>query len=110
MAEYINRDMLLREIDGLPRWWCSRPGEWEPVPTDCGAPKEWHDNAALDPGDVRGCIEDAQPADVVPVRHGRWKHLLEFYWECSECGTFGLDTDLYCRNCGAKMDGGHGDG
>ena len=79
------------------------------------------------------------PADVAPVRHGRWvlrhkrvggfrrytgldemgeQHTIivderaehdDLY--CSECGRQSADNWLnYCPNCGAKMDGGQDDG
>ena len=77
-------------------------------------------------------IEDAPPVDAVEVVHGRW----EIEWEydrdcitgecdewpvatCSICGhkEYGFAYDNgwdkpynYCPNCGAKMDGGDGDG
>ena len=51
-------------------------------------------------------------ADVVPVRHGRWKDCKPYNpefngYECSECGAKyqGFSPDNYCPNCGAKMDG-----
>lgn len=61
---------------------------------------------------------DAQPtADVVEVKHGKWKKswcdnnlIGHEYEECSVCGCSMLDTNQfwnsnYCPNCGAKMDG-----
>ena len=68
----------------------------------------------------KGTIQDAikmisspeytPAADVVPVRHGRWK----CNKPCPVCGGDrfdGLDADIwadweppYCPNCGAKMD------
>lgn len=68
-------------------------------------------------------IKDIEPADVAPVRYGRWikptgmmppEH--HGHYECSECGAWAgrdwlrpwrevLLTD-FCPNCGAKMDGG----
>ena len=63
-------------------------------------------------------IKAIPAADVVEVRHGRWKKVHDevCYWlACSVCGEeipkrFGTDyyTD-YCPNCGAKMDGGADD-
>ena len=58
-------------------------------------------------------------ADVAPVRHGRWvsvPHKLARV--CSVCNRdepykfADIDTDVYdyCPNCGAKMDGGAGNG
>ena len=66
-------------------------------------------------------------ADVAPVRHGRWLKTEEpLGWqevdciECSACHEswiadedYGLDfADFwkYCPNCGARMDGGDGNG
>ena len=56
-------------------------------------------------------ILELQPADVAPIRHGRWKCTKP----CPVCGEDrfkGLDADIwadweppYCPNCGAKMDG-----
>lgn len=53
-------------------------------------------------------IEDAKPADVAPVRHGRWIDTDRYGFpvmECSECGAqTGTLNFPYCFNCGAKMD------
>ena len=56
-----------------------------------------------------GCIVAMPPADVAPVRHGRWMDN-EDYMFCSCCGMQWnyCDNDTedfhYCPNCGAKMD------
>lgn len=53
-------------------------------------------------------IEDAKPADVAPVRHGRWIDTDMYGFpvvECSECGAqTGTLNFPYCFNCGARMD------
>ena len=55
-----------------------------------------------------------EPAvDAAPVVHGKWIYYNNNGWRvCSHCKdrrrTFTLDK--YCPNCGAKMDGGAGDG
>lgn len=61
-------------------------------------------------------IVNAAPADVAPVRHGRWMDVPYSYfgvkrYECSECygdtfwnGRYITTKDNYCPNCGAKMD------
>ena len=64
------------------------------------------------------CIEKCKQADVQPVNHGRMipftdEERYEFYKKlgrdydgiCSECGSCMFDTDCYCAECGAKMDG-----
>ena len=63
-----------------------------------------------------GCILAMPPADVMPVRHGRWidaytdiePNPMFMYGICSECGfEQGISKYLiYCPNCCAKMDGG----
>lgn len=53
------------------------------------------------------------PADVAPVRHGRWLPqvvLGQKAWDCSECKTLGSPQWRWCPVCGAKMDGGAIDG
>ena len=51
-------------------------------------------------------------AEVATVRHGRWSvadDVGDCCYRCSECGflrdAYDIDTDNYCPNCGAKMDG-----
>lgn len=55
-------------------------------------------------------IRAAKAADVVEVKHGRWKReydsiLNKFYWSCSECKEWAYSEGNYCPNCGAKMEG-----
>ena len=58
-------------------------------------------------------------ADVAPVRHGRWVSIPhKLARVCSVCNRdepykfADIDADVYdyCPNCGAKMDGGAGNG
>ena len=58
-------------------------------------------------------------ADVAPVRHGRWVSVPHKRSRvCSVCNRdepykfADIDADVYdyCPNCGAKMDGGNGNG
>ena len=63
-------------------------------------------------------IRKVPTADVVPVRHGHWisknPHGYEWVFVCSNCdyvdGFPFNDRNNYCPNCGAKMDGGIGNG
>ena len=59
-------------------------------------------------------LDELEPADVVPVVHGRWSHIAYLkgikVMECSHCGKRVLGSHNYCGNCGAKMDGGESDG
>ena len=62
---------------------------------------EWRD-------DNGGAIE------ISRVRHGRWTPLRinghEMGVTCSECNTTWDAESNFCPNCGAKMDGGGGNG
>ena len=76
---------------------------------------------------VKFDIESFPNADVAPVRHGRWIPLTECanegvycsickkkvwksdYAQCSKKSRNKLESN-YCPNCGAKMDGGIGNG
>ena len=93
MAEYIEREAVLKEAESRIMWGASAAAVYE-------------------------LIRDAPVADVAPVVHGQWIHTdLAAHWlgkdECSECTYHEKDrSDLsnlnYCPNCGAKMDGGDG--
>lgn len=62
-------------------------------------------------------IINLPPADVAPVRHGRWEERDDgfggTYYHCSVCGEDWCTIDgtpaengmRYCPQCGAKMDG-----
>ena len=60
-------------------------------------------------------LENAKPADVEPVRHGRWEDIEQHSWSvnlacrCQICGWLVNLTQskafTYCPNCGARMDG-----
>ena len=87
MAEYIEREKLLRDIN------------------------HYH----LSDGKFQHWVEVQQAADVAPVRHGRWidaypdiePNPMCMYGICSECGfEQGISKYLnYCPNCGADMRG-----
>ena len=86
MAEYIEREKLLRDIN------------------------HYH----LSDGKFQHWVEVQQAADVAPVRHGRWIDKGE-YAVCTECGgRSGTQYDgvepiplmtQFCPNCGAYMRG-----
>ena len=75
---------------------------------------------------VKFDIENFPNVDVAPVRHGHWELEYETYGKmrCSVCkkealiekaiDDVGVITNYvdsnYCPNCGAKMDGGIGNG
>ena len=87
MAEYIEREAVLKEAESRIMWGASAAAVYE-------------------------LIRDAPAADVAPVVHGKWvdngipDSILN---GCSVCGfTCGSSSFFYCPNCGAKMDGGNG--
>lgn len=61
----------------------------------------------------RDVIETMPAVDAEPVRHGRWRHMGGDEWSCTMCGevihtegSWERPSDKYCRECGARMDGG----
>ena len=96
MAEYIEREAAIKEL-------------MNDAPEQVGYSRE----------DAADCIRYIDAADVVPVRHGHWIDKGE-YAVCTECGVrSGTQYDgveliplmtQFCPNCGAKMDGGIGNG
>lgn len=99
MAEYIERDALLQDIEDSVRI-TSKTGMINPETR--GAYK------------IIERIKSAAAADVAPVRHGQW--IVKGYvceeteYQCSECKETEWRTSAsrlkYCPFCGAKMDGG----
>ena len=103
MAEYIDREELLKDINDSVRF-STRNGE---------------------SAELRGVhkivdrIKSALTVDVVEVVHGEWAHIKDYgggkcSGHCSVCWTL-QEADnpsalkgsfRYCRWCGAKMDGG----
>ena len=85
MAEYIKRDVVMKEIMAA----------------------KWMDG--YDGATAMAIAASAPAADVAPVRHGEWQY--GDYYDigdvCSECDW---DSEMthpsyrYCPNCGAKMD------
>ena len=70
--------------------------------------------------EIEDVLEDVEPADVVPVVHGKWIPQKGGGLCCSECGGYALDEpdgnfihvavpSKFCPNCGARMDGGKED-
>lgn len=66
------------------------------------------------PLDDVSTVIDAEPAvDAKPVKHAEWTHLGGDEWRCTHCGEvihteggWEKPTYKYCRECGARMDGG----
>ena len=68
------------------------------------------------------CVDYVDKADVVEVKHGKWKvneddiYICASEFVCSNCNESFCSSELtdeqmkemlkYCPNCGAKMDGG----
>ena len=54
-------------------------------------------------------IESIEPADVIPVVHGKWINTAPRYRSdniiCDHCGYDSIVAYRYCPSCGAKMDG-----
>ena len=99
MAEYIERDALMRRIKEIH---CAECDSYHGV--RCRAC--WVD-------DTLDYIGSEPAADVAPVRHGRWildeKRYVIYCSECGEVSGYSLnlrdvrEENHYCPNCGAKM-------
>lgn len=126
MSDYIDRDLLLAEIEELKK---------SPWYNDCGENYERIIRSDAIGTVVDLCVKSAPTADVVEVRYGKWVE--DEYYDipcvCSCCGaeaqytstfeeTFDYDWEEnlcstgyeeireyirtpFCPNCGAKMDG-----
>lgn len=99
MTKYIDSEAFFKAINTLPY-------------KDTSYPDASAYNGAI--SDVADMLTHFPAADVVEVRHGRWKH--DGYdfphgndWvHCSVCGKRGInapaDLTPYCPHCGAIMD------
>ena len=103
MAEYIERDKVLEEINER----ISNIAFTSPYLQDIETVVDGMERA-------RDSAEDAPAADVAPVVHGRWETHPQHYGfdRCSVCHDCIIANDWadglkwnYCPNCGAKMDG-----
>ena len=93
MAEYIERDALMRRIKEIH---CAECDSYHGV--RCRAC--WVD-------DTLDYIDSEPAADVAPVRHGRWivrNKGMNNWVDCSECGTIGSTHWKCCPVCETKMD------
>lgn len=110
MAEYIERETFLKDIEERHCSPCKEAGEYHNGFMCAGC---WV-------GDLRSEVIGAPTADVASAAHGRWIRVEDGAWAaCSECGEcydtcdngapeFMLFCDCYkyCPNCGARMDDG----
>lgn len=100
MAEYIEREALLKELRK------SRESHAETSKDFCLLIR------------CENIVREQLAADVKPVRHGQWIEAASYgRYECSEChgadtdccdyyGTHDVKSQEWCPLCGAKMDGG----
>ena len=92
MAEYIDREATLREIE---RREALMVGD-KRVSVDA----------------MKSFIKNRPDADVAPVVHARWITSHDEFCACSICKYpfyVGWNQTNYCPHCGAKMDGGDND-
>ena len=101
MAEYIERETFLKEIEERYCLPCKEAGKDH---SGCKCRACWVD-------DMRGDVICAPAADVDPVVHGRWEPGNPICPVCGGNKFKDLDADIwadweppYCPNCGAKMD------
>lgn len=84
MAEYIDRDGLINDLKDLP------------------------EQERIEYMGIYDCIKSTTAADVVEVKHGKWKRTDDGAAYCTNCKRkmnphcYGY---AYCSLCGARMDG-----
>ena len=130
MSDYIDRDLLLAEIEELKK---------SPWYNDCGENYERIVRSDAIGTVVDLCVKSAPVADVQEVKHGEWiesgyydipcvcsccgaeaqytsifKETFDYDWEENLCPTGYEEIREYirtpfCSNCGVKMDGGKED-
>ncbi len=130
MSDYIDRDLLLAEIEELKK---------SPWYNDCGENYERIIRSDAIGTVVDLCVKSAPVADVQEVKHGEWiesgyydipcvcsccgaeaqytstfKETFDYDWEENLCSTGYEEIREYirtpfCSNCGVKMDGGKED-
>lgn len=108
MAEYIDREALLKNFCGFDLTECVKYGNKTKEQTA-------RSYGTLMMYEIADVIEDAPAADVAPVVHGRWESCIEDWRQqiegskCSVCGYEHYAVSIlnynYCPGCGAKMDG-----
>ena len=105
MAEYIEREALykkLLELEALARA--------RVLDTPTTSPTYQRYSAQLtERVQMARMVEDAPAADVAPVVHGKiscvkFRHIADWFGECSLCGKSVYFESNYCPHCGAKMD------
>lgn len=110
MSDYIKKNVLLEAIRVLTpdasEYECAHDSRAIKV-EDVENNAYWAARDMFD--DVMTVIEDATPADVAPVVHGKWlNNFGNYYRMCSVCAGVGYGSFNFCPNCGAKMDESEG--
>lgn len=100
MAEYIEKQAAIKEL--------YETYEHE-YPTASGAFDEYATRI------IPNVLRNLPPADVRPVRRGRWKRVdprsTVVTFRCSECNYYAhINATNFCPNCGADMREGDADG
>ena len=84
MAEYIEREALLREIERRERLMVG--------------------DKTISVDALKRFILNRPAADAAPVQHGRWVNKGGYLVWCSECNKHNkTEKTHYCPNCGAKL-------
>jgi hypothetical protein len=107
MKEYIEREKLLKEI---------YDSDWYHITTHgtlcIGAADE--ETALYKAQHIFDVVKNISAADVKPVVHGEWIPIVSYFhgkpdgrYYCSVCHRVEPIKGIYCRLCGARMDGGN---
>lgn len=103
MKEYIDRKSLIEECDET----ISNIQFTSPYQDDIDAMVDGMER-------IRDMIAEAPAADVEPVVHGEWIPIVSYFhgkpdgrYYCSVCHRVETMKGIYCRLCGAHMNGGN---
>lgn len=104
MAEYIDREALLKNFCGFDLTECVKYGNKTKEQTA-------RSYGTLMMYEIADVIEDAPAADVAPIMRGEWENGNPICPVCGQNKFKGLDADIWadwqppcCPQCGAKMD------
>lgn len=104
--EYIEREVVIAALENTDWYTINKKGK-----IVLGASNG--DSALFKANDMFALLRKAPTADVAPVVHGEWIPIVNYFhgksdgrYYCSVCHRVEIMKSIYCRVCGARMDGG----
>ena len=103
--EYVEREVLIDRVEEIDWYHIGSQGDLARGACSDG------DTPLYKADDIYEALESVPAADVVEVRHGKWKKVSEKYprYVCTACDHLYNNKEYkHCPFCGAKMDGKEG--